>query len=338
MGYPFRYPLRFILLSLHLFVTGESATSTTDTLSQTGSLSDGQTLISLNKTFELGFFSPNGSSNRYVGIWYYKIPLQTPVWIANRNNPLLDTSGVLYINNNGELMIVDRIGRSFVVAYYNPGGKDVEATILDSGNLVLRETNNSSSIIWQSFDYPTDTWLPGMKLGVTEGQHRLTTSWRSSSDPTTGDFAFGLDSSQLFIWQKNVVSWSSGLWNGTSFAHNPELSEPPFGSLNFVSDSEGVYCTFSSIYYTRFVVDMTGQTREFTWVDSQGDWVLFWSVPHATCEVYNVCGVFGLCNDMALPACTCVQGFVPASQSDWDNGDKSRGCVRQSRLQCSTSQ
>ena len=40
------------------------------------------------------------------------------------------------------------------------------AQLLDSGNFVLKDLiNGSESIVWQSFDYPSDMLLSGMKLG-----------------------------------------------------------------------------------------------------------------------------------------------------------------------------
>ncbi|KAF3322061.1 G-type lectin S-receptor-like serine/threonine-protein kinase [Carex littledalei] len=328
----FSYSLLLIFLLLPHWVVGDqSSTTTKGTLSQTGSLSDGQTLISLNNTFELGFFGLNGSSYRYVGIWYHKIAYLTPVWIANRNNPLVDKSGVLLFNNNGELVITDVRGGSFTVAY-GLGRNNVEATILDSGNLVLREISNLSSIIWQSFDYPTNTWLPGMKLGVIEGQNRLITSWRSSIDPAAGDFSFGLDPKKtgtFLIWKEDKVIWTSGRWQEI-----PEFSALHF---NFVSNSEEMYYTYSSTNFSRFVID-SGQIEEIAWLDSPHDqWILFWAQPRTNCDVYNMCGAFGLCDPNNVRFCTCVQGFTPASQSDWNNGDTSGGCIRQSNLECSTS-
>ncbi|KAJ8545621.1 hypothetical protein K7X08_018204 [Anisodus acutangulus] len=60
------------------------------------------------------------------------------------------------------------------------------AVLLDSGNLVL---TNDIEIQWQSFDYPTDTWLPGnysMQLdlnqnGVLAVWNNLHEVWRSGS-------------------------------------------------------------------------------------------------------------------------------------------------------------
>ncbi|KAM3342241.1 hypothetical protein P3S68_027207 [Capsicum galapagoense] len=50
------------------------------------SIAEGETVVSSGGTFKLGFFSPSGSSKRYVGIWYKQIlpHVQTVVWVANR--------------------------------------------------------------------------------------------------------------------------------------------------------------------------------------------------------------------------------------------------------------
>jgi hypothetical protein len=76
-----------------------------DTISPNESIKDGDILVSEGKTFALGFFSPGNSSRRYVGIWYNKVTELTVVWVANRDNLLNDTSGVLSINNHGNLVL-----------------------------------------------------------------------------------------------------------------------------------------------------------------------------------------------------------------------------------------
>ncbi|MFS7907343.1 putative non-specific serine/threonine protein kinase [Helianthus anomalus] len=38
--------------------------------------------------FEIGFFRPEKSMNRYLGIWYKKISTGTGVWVANRETPI----------------------------------------------------------------------------------------------------------------------------------------------------------------------------------------------------------------------------------------------------------
>ncbi|XP_073005374.1 G-type lectin S-receptor-like serine/threonine-protein kinase At4g27290 isoform X1 [Typha latifolia] len=327
-------------LAILSILTSTCLSTTSDTLSQNESISDGknQTLISANNTFELGFFSPGASSNRYVGIWYHGLGNQTVVWVANRNNPFIDKSGTLMFDGEGDLIVVDSRGSSFIIASVS-GAQGLEAILLDSGNLVLRSVNDSRQVLWQSFDYPTNTWLPGMKLGLLGRQNRLLTSWRDDDDPSSGDFSFGGDpngTAQLFIWQKVSVYWTSGLWDGQIFSLTPELTKE-FFSFQFVSSSDGTYYTYSvrnSSILSRFLMDISGRIRQLTWIENDEDWVMFWQQPKFSCDVYNVCGAFGVCNELNLPSCQCAKGFEPASPTDWGNGYTGDGCQRTTSLQC----
>jgi len=49
---------------------------------------------------------------------------------------------------------------------------------------------NSNTFLWQSFDYPTDSLLPGMKLGVNRktGHNWSLVSWFTPSTPASGPF------------------------------------------------------------------------------------------------------------------------------------------------------
>lgn len=80
--------------------------NSTDTITPDQTIRDGETLISAGEIFALGFFSPGKSKNRYVGIWYNKIPNTTVVWTANIENPLGISSWVLAIKG-GNLVLLD---------------------------------------------------------------------------------------------------------------------------------------------------------------------------------------------------------------------------------------
>ncbi|MFS7984385.1 putative non-specific serine/threonine protein kinase [Helianthus anomalus] len=58
------------------------------TISDSSFLTDGDTLVSAGGIFELGFFKPGISENRYLGIWYKNISVRTVVWVANRDHQL----------------------------------------------------------------------------------------------------------------------------------------------------------------------------------------------------------------------------------------------------------
>ena len=113
-----------------------------DTLSPDQPIKDGQTLVSNQKTFALGFFSPGNSNHRYVGIWYYQITEQTVVWVANRDNPLNDSSGILSINSQGNLVLHTKnqtlpIWSTNIASISSTNYSISLAQLLDLGNLVL---------------------------------------------------------------------------------------------------------------------------------------------------------------------------------------------------------
>ncbi|KAF3457318.1 hypothetical protein FNV43_RR01975 [Rhamnella rubrinervis] len=167
-----------------------------DTISITQPLRDGDVLVSNGETFALGFFSPGKSKYRYVGIWHHKIPEKMVVWVANRDNPINDTSGFLSIDTHGNLVLLfDNNYQTVRVWSTNasalPTNEYSVAQLLDSGNLVLLQ-NESKTLLWQSFDYPTDTMLANMKLGLDRktGLNWFVTSWKSKDDPSVGNYTF----------------------------------------------------------------------------------------------------------------------------------------------------
>ncbi|KAK6915443.1 PAN/Apple domain, partial [Dillenia turbinata] len=166
---------------------------------------DGDVLLSKNGTFPLGFFNPGISSKRYVGIWYNKVSERKVVWIANRDNPINNSFRVLSINQTGNLALYDEKSNFLARSTDTSSKTRSYAQLLDSGNLVLME-KTSKYVTWQSFDYPTNTLLPGMKVGLKQktSLNRFLTSWRSNDDPGSGCRSFKPDLSgapQLFVYR-----------------------------------------------------------------------------------------------------------------------------------------
>ncbi|MFS8000985.1 putative bulb-type lectin domain-containing protein [Helianthus anomalus] len=82
------------------------------------------------------------------------------VWSANRDYPVREKA-ILNFTAAGELVLRDEDGS--IVWTTNTAGKSVAGmNLTDTGNLVL--FNHQNSVVWQSFDHPTDCWLPGQKL------------------------------------------------------------------------------------------------------------------------------------------------------------------------------
>ncbi|KAK7312941.1 hypothetical protein VNO77_37209 [Canavalia gladiata] len=318
-----------------------------DSISQFQSLSENATLVSKDGGFELGFFCPGSSGNCYLGIWYRRIPVKTVVWVANRTNPIKDKSSMLHINKEGNLVIVTNNGTIVWKALADSRDKVFNPIVqlLDSGNLVLRGEKNEDEedYLWQSFDYPSDTLLPGMKLGwdLKTGLNRQLSAWKNWDNPSPGDFIFGLALEgypQVVMWKGSTEFYRGGSWNGIRFSGAPELKTNPLFEFKFVYNKEEVYYTYSlrnGSVISRMVMNQTLYARQrYVWIEGAQTWRLYASVPRDNCDYYDLCGPHGNCVIGNSPVCQCLSGFKPKSPQNWDMMDWSQGCVRNQELSC----
>ncbi|KAL0012567.1 hypothetical protein SO802_007675 [Lithocarpus litseifolius] len=311
-----------------------------DTLTADQSFKDGQSLISSKNNFALGFFSPGNSSYRYLGIWFVKVAKQTIVWVANRNDPIIDSSGVLSINQYGNLVLHDSSNRLLWSTNVSvQGTTSSSAQLQDSGNLVLVQGNNKK-VIWQSFDHPTDTLLPGMRFGLNRktGLDRFLTSWKSQDDPGTGDCFCKVNptgSPQFLLYKGSTLNWRSSPWPW------PTSSSATFSwgfNYDFFNNEDEVSCSYffndpSINSNSRVVLDNSGLLQQLLWNDGDLQWKEFRSIPKSPCDNYGHCGAYGKCspesdNSFNKFECTCLPGYEPKSRKNLYDRDGSEGCVR----------
>ncbi|NP_001350129.1 putative S-locus receptor-like protein kinase family protein [Zea mays] len=189
-----------------------------------------------------------------------------------------------------------------------------------------------------------------MKLGwdLTTGLDRHLTTWRSTGDPSPGDYTFGFDLRGVpegFIRRDGTVPvYRNGPWNGLQFSGEPEM-EPNNSNFQFefVDNASDVYYTFlvdggggsgNGGVVSRFVLNQSSVQR-YVWPPGGQGWSLYWSLPRDQCDNYAHCGAFGACDTSGgSAACACVHGFTPASPRDWELRDSSAGCRRLTRLNC----
>ncbi|XP_059661586.1 G-type lectin S-receptor-like serine/threonine-protein kinase At4g27290 isoform X2 [Cornus florida] len=336
-----------IFYSLISFSVLEFSTAA-DTLTPYQSITIGESLVSSGQSFELGFFSPSGSKNLlFLGIWYYKISPQTVVWVANRENPITDSYGNLTISNDGNLVLFNATKD---VNWSSNSSTTVQsssvAQLLNSGNLVLKkkstDADTESSYIWQSFDFPSDTLLPGMKLGwnLKTGLNRYLTSWRDATDPSPGDFTYGVEITgipQVVLWKgSSEKMFRSGPWNGVRFSGTGWRSSTVF-KHSFIFNADEVYYIYESSndsYFTRLTLNQTGIVQRFILNEGSSEWAIMYTVQNDPCDGYGHCGANGICRINNRPICECLEGFIPKSQEEWDQLDWSSGCVRRTSLDC----
>ena len=320
-----------------------------DTIFPGQSLSGNQTIRSDDGgTFELGFFTPGNSRNYYIGIWYGRLPTKTVVWVANRDQPLSDpSSSTLQLSHDGRLVLLNQSKTEIWSTDVNSTTPDSTiAVLLDGGNLVVRGGTNSSSVVyWQSFDHPTDTWLPGGRIGYSKltNEKMFLTAWSNPEIPAPGIFSSKVEVVQIgashdLLWNHSKMYWSSGEWTGKNFVDVPEIDRDYYiKNFRFVKTENESYFTYDAGFPsvdTRFVLDYTGQLKQFVWGEDFTEWAMYWTRPTLQCEVHGFCGAFGSCSTTKEPLCECLKGSEPTVLKDWELEDHSGGCVRKTPLQC----
>ncbi|KAF2314266.1 hypothetical protein GH714_024709 [Hevea brasiliensis] len=300
----------FMFVSANFLLLFSKYSNATETITLSDSIIDGtnSTLVSKDGKFEFGFFSPGKSSNRYLGIWYKAIPT-TVVWVANRRNPISDTSGILMMNSTGNLVLVSENKSVVWSLNLNKVAQNPIVRLLDSGNLVLRDEKdtNSGNYLWQSFDYPSDTLLPGMKLGwdLKTGLDRRLSAWNNPDDPSPADFTWGI------------------VLNGNPEGYSGRARE-------ILSE-----CSMEWPWQQWIVLNQTGYSRQrYAWNEETRTWRLYSSVPRDACDAYGLCGPYGNCIPTESPVCQCLKGFTPASPENWKSAFWSDGCKRNNLLKC----
>ncbi|KAJ9540192.1 hypothetical protein OSB04_026698 [Centaurea solstitialis] len=326
-----------------LITTSVASASATDTIFSNQTLKDGEFLVSAGGVFEFGFFGLGKSSFRYLGIRYKNIPIDNVVWVANRDAPLADHKGMLKLNGTLQLLNVSNILIWSSEPVANTSASNLVALqLLDSGNLVLKDDDDRSgkSVIWQSFDHPGNTWLPGMKLSYEPltGRDINLTSWKSSDDPSPGPYTLsilGAENPQLFFTEEYSADnvQRIGYWNGMGFNGMTSLKPSSFNKFDFVPGWEEYYARYTLVndsggVLTRMLLKEDASVQQFVWMNRTQSWDLYMrTTSEDPCDAYDSCGPYAGCNFTKFEdGCQCLQGFEPKLQEEWSASDHSSGC------------
>ncbi|KAM1212768.1 hypothetical protein ACFX2G_004348 [Malus domestica] len=250
--------------------TCHRAASARDTLKPGDTLNSSSSLISASGNFSFSFYVYNdGSKNTsYISIQRNKANGNI-AWIGNREAPILyPPSAFLTLDRNNTLKIMRQGGDPNPIVIFSArqttrstnisnSNDTVVAILLDSGNFVLQEVNSvdrsPEQVLWQSFDYPVDTLLSGMKLGVnrTNGHVWSISSWETEENPVPGPFTLDWDPTdhQLKIKKGEVVYWTSGAFTSSTNTFEYILPEESKLWFNFsiVSNENEDYLTYTAL-------------------------------------------------------------------------------------------
>jgi hypothetical protein len=175
--------------------------------------------------------------------------------------------------------------------------------LMDSGNLVVSDDDDQSATsLWESFKYPIDTVLPGMKMdeNLTLSSLKLDVHWGQAQ------FAFKQDQEDgNYVISKYQNSSSVDYWR-SSWIRGSSDEMPNFIELLLSNMSNS-----GNYSYERLVMNYTGELQYWKWDVNKRNWSLLWKKPEDKyCGIYNFCGNFGSCNINNRPfVCKCLPGY-----------------------------
>ncbi|KAK7264929.1 hypothetical protein RJT34_32542 [Clitoria ternatea] len=343
-------PVVLILLLLMLFA--KEATAERNMISLGSTLSPkgkNSSWASSSGRFAFGFY-PKGDDGFAVGIWLVSPPDQnTVVWTANRDSPPISSNSTLNLTMKGlqlpqingeenQYLISDSMISYSTYSRSGPFSRGVAwASMHDSGNFVLYDYNHT--VIWQSFDNPTDTMLGGQKL--TRGGKLVSSV--SKSDHSSGNYYLSMqDDGNLVAYPMQAsAEEEDAYWVQTdALGAYPYLSLDISGFLRLgddfnpdfshISNPRSKSQDTSSIYRATLDADGNFRLYEHQLVDSgigtshvqQRIWQAFLD----KCQVKGICGLNSYCYiEKGNAVCECYPGFVPSKGS---GGNASRDCIQ----------
>ncbi|XP_027167818.1 cysteine-rich receptor-like protein kinase 10 [Coffea eugenioides] len=173
------------------------------------------------------------------------------IWAANNyQTPARKQPAYLIMNADGRLGVDDSFNNLLFVVNGEQSAmiNSTTAALLDNGNLVLRAPGGIT--VWQSFDYPSNTWLQGMRIGIFDSNMRIPrqsilTSLSTFDEPNSTLAVDHSSTKELIVMQDGVVYWRSGIWDGLKFSFLDFFAR--FGvTFSYFSDANESFFTWNS--------------------------------------------------------------------------------------------
>ncbi|KAI3730480.1 hypothetical protein L1987_61650 [Smallanthus sonchifolius] len=246
-----------------------------------------------------------------VGIFIAGISETTVVWTARDALPLSDNA-TLRFTSEGRLTVEQTQGQQ--INLFDTGGASF-ASMQDSGNFVLYDSTGRT-ILWQSFDNPTETLLAGQRL--LPGQNLFSSV--SETDQSIGVFQLIMQTDGNLVLYPSMIFQGSAYWYTETFKNGPNvtLNLDSSGFLYLLQNSsfyiknltERGYPTKDAIYRLKLDVDGILRLYHHDLSNKSKNGTVKWESSTNKCAGKGFCGVNGYCvvmNDAAT--CQCITGF-----------------------------
>jgi D-mannose binding lectin len=289
--------------------------------------------------FAFGFRSLEFNSSLFLlAIWFNNTSSRQPIiWFAKNLShtgaPILaPTRSKLSLTQTGELILAGPTSETI----WSPGpGNAAHLALLDQGNLILFD--DTESAMWQSFDSPTDTLVPGQILAKNSAiQSKLTDSEFSPGRFKLEAHKDGYLAFFLVVQPPDPTArpyWKSNNNNlGTYLVF--DLSGLLYYGLPNKSSSLTISEYPTKRYYQHATIDPDSVFRVYVYdknLSGKGDWSVVNELPENACSMLvdvggGMCGFNSYCipsSNSNLPRLNCL---CPANYSFFDANRPYLGC------------
>ena len=282
-------------------------------------------LISPNGDFSAGFYSVGDNAYCFAN-WFSNS--RTVVWMANRDNTVNGNHSKLSLFDTGNLILTDATKLNVTVWATNTVSlSSVQLFLNDTGNLVL--CDKEGIVLWQSFDFPTDTLLPQQLL---TRKTKLVSS-RSQTNFSSGFYELSFNNDNLLRFVYNGLDVSDIYWfySGLEDYNNSTLAFNSLGNLSPSDDFTIMSADYGAMLHRRLTLDYDGNIRLYSWEEERQSWLVSWQAIQRPCIIAGACGANSFCSYVIGYGrkCSCPSGYKMKNRSDWADG-----CELEVELSC----
>lgn len=273
-------------------------------------------LVSENGVFQFGFLEKDGGEF-VVGIRYNlgQNSGNLPVWTVG-GGVRVSINSTFKLSMDGRLILFENPTNSIVWSSDTSNLGVQKATLLNNGNLVLMGSGNR--LIWESFNRPTNTLLPGQFLRYPQNLRA------PSTKSVTSYYTFVVHQSEgvALMWESNITYWRNHL--SSLSVTVKEVIFDSNGVLGLYDDTNKIVWSISSkdfgedsVSLRHVRIDQDGNLRIYSWDDAVRTWRVGWQAVEDQCNVFGSCGLYSLCGyNSTGPICECLY----SDSFDWGNG------------------
>ncbi|XP_072970753.1 PAN domain-containing protein At5g03700 [Typha angustifolia] len=268
--------------------------------------------------FSLGFLRVNST---LLDLAVLHLPSSLPLWRAVPAKPALWSKSTS-LSFNGSLVLSDPKTGVFWSSKSDGGGRLV---LLNSSNLQIQKLDTPNTVLWQSFDFPSDT--------IVQDQNFTSMASLFSSNQ---QFSMRLGENYLalyMVFNNGKMTTTSIYWKHTALEAKAEIV-PGDGPIYARVESAGFLGMYQSdgapadvlsfdtfnrkiSRFRRLTLESDGNLRAYYWNDSS--WVLEYKAISESCDLPTTCGAYELCGT-GEPQCTCLangtEGCLPPDIGD----------------------